>query len=77
MGLIAHLFRRGPKPGTAGRIRTATASQRDMDALLELTWRQRVRCREEKRAAAKTRAAVTPVTIANLALRRLSAGWRV
>lgn len=52
MGLIARLFRTRPRMTNALRRRIPTASQRDMDRLLELTWRQRVRRREEARAAA-------------------------
>lgn len=43
------------------RIPTATASQRDMDRLLELTWRERVRRREEVRASARFNARMAPV----------------
>jgi hypothetical protein len=37
------------------RINTATASQTDMDKLLELTWRQRIRANEERRTSAVQR----------------------
>lgn len=52
------------------RIPTSTASQRDMDRLLELTWRQRVRAREEARAAARLRAQMQPLYAQHPYLRR-------
>lgn len=51
------------------RINTATATQREMDRLLEITWRARVRAREERRAAARFGTKMAPVYAATPHLR--------
>lgn len=72
MGTLKRLFRfrisrRWVRHVRERGIATATASQRDMDRLLELTWRERVARNIERRRAAQQRA-FDPV---NDALKRL------